>query len=368
MKKLVLGFATLALTTVSWGQNRPEFTYGTPRYTILPPKLLVTPAEGAKAKKAALTPLTTFNGSFIYNGTTYKYNMVGHSPSSNETATIPVFIIPIRIMIPSTSAAAPALFDPARSLANGYSVTENVVTSPLFDATTTYTEGKVTVGTTQYIDAYARANFWHKVESYPNYHILLGTPTVLPEQTLTPPAQLSNTGTPLGQPVALVDLMWYDSELHNLLQKFPQITPNSIPIFLTYDTYLTYSGVCCYGGYHSSTGSLPAMQAYITATYDDWPGRFSQDVSGLSHELAEWFADPLVVNVNGNNTPCGTLEVADPLEMTSNYGGYPYTLHGFSYNLQDLTFLPYFGAWDGSTVNDWFTFHDQKITMCQNGG
>jgi hypothetical protein len=39
---------------------------------------------------------------------------------------------------------------------------------------------------------------------------------------------------------------------------------------------------------------------------------------------------------NRNSTPCGILEVGDPLESNPNYGGYPYALHGFTYKLQDL--------------------------------
>ena len=34
-----------------------------------------------------------------------------------------------------------------------------------------------------------------------------------------------------------------------------------------------------------------------------------------------------------------SLEVGDPEEGDSNYGGFPYTLHGFTYNLQDLVML-----------------------------
>jgi hypothetical protein len=38
------------------------------------------------------------------------------------------------------------------------------------------------------------------------------------------------------------------------------------------------------------------------------------------------------------------LENGDPLENNSNFGAFPYTLNGFTYNLQDLVTLPYFGA------------------------
>ena len=96
------------------------------------------------------------------------------------------------------------------------------------------------------------------------------------------------------------------------------------------------------------------------------PGQV-KDVSALWHEVGEWADDPLVVNVNGNNTPCRSLEVGDPLENNANYGAYPYTVNGFTYNLQDLVTLPYFGAPSTTSVNSEFTFQDETLGVCQNG-
>ena len=39
--------------------------------------------------------------------------------------------------------------------------------SPIFDTTTTYTQGGVNVGTTQYVDAFQRGNFWSIVQNNP---------------------------------------------------------------------------------------------------------------------------------------------------------------------------------------------------------
>ena len=39
----------------------------------------------------------------------------------------------------------------------------------MFDSTTTYTQGGVDVGTTQYDDAFQRGNFWSIVQNNPNY-------------------------------------------------------------------------------------------------------------------------------------------------------------------------------------------------------
>jgi len=90
-------------------------------------------------------------------------------------------------------------------------------------------------------------------------------------------------------------------------------------------------------------------------------------VSVLSHEIGEWADDPLTLNYNGNNTPCGILEVGDPLEGNPNYGAHPYKLNRFTYNLQDLVTLPYFGAPIGTSVNGWLSFQDASLSICSNG-
>lgn len=328
-----------------------------PMYMVLPGRVtsdLPVPAGSS---------LPTWNGSFTYGGSNYTYNMVGKAPSSNTSTSIPTYIIPIKIVI--TSRRTQYTFDPSHVLSNGKTVVQNTTASPVFQ-NLTYTQGGVDVGNTQYIDAFQRANFWGTVQNAQNYHLLLGGPTVLAEQTLSPSSSYGKTGSPFGFTAGLVDINWFDAQLPAIMSRLG-ISTNSFPIFLTYDVYLTQSGQCCIGGYHSSEGNLSNLQSYAHATYVDHPGDFAQDVSALSHEVGEWADDPLVVNYNGNNTPCGILEVGDPLEGNSNYGGYHYVLGGFTYNLQDLVTLPYFGAPANTSVNDWFTFQGESLGVCQNG-
>ncbi len=327
-------------------------------YTTMPPHLrtdVIAPAAS----------LQSWNGSYVYNGATYTYNMVGAAPSTNSTATITTYIIPVKIVITNRNGTK-STYDPSHVLSNGNSVTNNTLLSPLFDSTTTYTQGGVDVGTTQYIDAFQRANFWGTVQSNTNSHLLL-SPTVLAEQTLSPSRTYGKTGSVFGFTAAEVDINWFDSQIPNLISKLG-IQPNQFPIFLLYNTYLTQGGGCCIGGYHSSEGSTSNPQSYAEATYVDHVGAFSQDVSALSHEIGEWADDPLTVNFNGNNTPCGILEVGDPEEGFSNYGAFPYSLHGFTYNLQDLVTLPYFGAPTSTSVNGWYSFQgNSSLFVCSNG-
>lgn len=327
-----------------------------PMYTVLPGK------PRTDVPLPASPSLQTWNGSFTYGGSNYTYNMVGTAPSTNTSTTITTYIIPVKIVV--TSGRTQYTYDPQHVLSNGKTVVQNTTSSPLFQ-NLTYVQGGVNVGTTQYEDAYQRANFWGTVQNAQSYHVLLN-PVVLAEQTLSPSSRYGKRGSEFGVTAALVDINWFDAQLPAIMSRLG-VAPNTFAIFLTYDTYLTQGGQCCIGGYHSSEGNIGNLQSYSEATYVDHAGAFSQDVSALSHEIGEWIDDPLTVNYNGNNTPCGILEVGDPLEGNSNYGGYHYTLNGFQYNLQDLVTLPYFGAPANTSVNDWFTFQGESLGVCQNG-
>jgi hypothetical protein len=331
------------------GSERPMFT-----------RLPATLHNPRTVIEAASTPLQTWNGSFSYQGTTYTYNMVGVPPFPSSSATVLTYVIPVKIVLSNG-----ATYDPATRLSNGNTVTQNTVASPIFDTSVDFTSDGVDVGKTQYIDAYQQANFWGSTGN-PS-HLLLGGPTVLAAQTLKVPKRYGSQGTVFGFRAGLVDINYFDAQAHTLLTNLG-ITPNTFAIFLTYDVYLTQNRQCCIGGYHSSTGSTSAPQSYAHATYVDHVGSFSQDVSALSHEVGEWADDPLVVSINGNNTPCGILENGDPLENNPNYGAFTYVgSNGFTYNLQDLVTLEYFGAPTTTSVGGEFTFQNETLSVCQNG-
>ena len=357
---LSLAALVTCLSLTAWAQDA-QVQKPRPHYAVLAPHLR------DDVQQRAGGALQTWNGAFNFGGTNYNYNMVGAAPATNTSVTITTFIVPVKIVI-TNRRGTKTTFDPSHVISNGNTVTTNTVDSPLFDSTTTYVQSGTNVGTTQYEDAFQRGNFWGTVKTNPNSHILL-SPTVLAEQTLSPSRSFGTTGSPFGFTAALVDINWFDSQLPTIINNLG-INPTQFVIFLTYDTYLTESGSCCIGGYHSSEGNIANPQSYAEATYVDHPGEFSQDVSALSHEIGEWIDDPLVVNVNGNNTPCGILEVGDPEEGDANFGGFPYALHGFTYNLQDLVFLPYFGAPAATSLPavPGLSFQNNtSLAMCSNG-
>src|SRR5215469_6253797 len=63
-----------------------------PMYVVMPPHLRNDVAPPAAS-------LQSWNGSFTYSGTNYTYNMVGAAPSTNTTATVTTYIIPVKIVI-----------------------------------------------------------------------------------------------------------------------------------------------------------------------------------------------------------------------------------------------------------------------------
>jgi len=332
-----------------------------PLFTVMPNNV---PWHHATLRPAA--QLVQWNGSFVdRTGATITYTMVGPDPSgTNTTTTIPVVIVPVKMVY--GAANGNMTFDPATmKLPNGRTVIKNTLLSPLFKRAADYVQGGVNLGTTQYIDAFQRGNFWSAVKKNRRYHVLLGAPVVESEVTLNVlPGLGSVMNNPFGSGVVgTMDYDVFDQDVQMWLTQYSDINPGVLPIFLTYDIYLTQAAQCCIGGYHSSTASQPSGQTYSYATYVDSAGAFSQDVSALSHEIGEWQDDPFVdnsVNCNDNSI----LEVGDPLEGGPNYGAYPYTYRGFTYNLQSLVFIGYFGAPPSTSVNSWLSFQNDEHNVC----
>jgi len=350
----------LACASIAQETKYPEILDAKPMFKAGPNHMELAP-------KAPAATLTQWNGSFTdLTKKTVKYTQIGTDPNStNVTTTIPVYIIPVKFKYPPKNGNA--TFDPkTHVLSNGKTVIQNTIASPIFQAGVDFNQGGTDLGNTQYIDAFQRGNFWSVVSTNSNYHVLLGKPTVLAEKSIT--VSNSGQGSVFTNPftgsgiVGTYDINLFDAKLQTWMAGFKKINPGVLPIFISYDIFLT-SGGCCIGGYHNANGPQPGGQTYSYATYVDSVGSFSQDVSALSHEIGEWLDDPFVDNlVNCHDN--GIMEVGDPLEGTANYGGYPYTLGGFTYNLQSLVFIGYFGAPPSTSVHSWLAFQNDEAHVC----
>ncbi|HEY3636601.1 MAG TPA: hypothetical protein VGK90_00520, partial [Rhizomicrobium sp.] len=324
--------------------------------------------------KEPVTNLPQWNGTYTdLTGKTINFTQIGGNPSNtNTTSTITVLLIPIKMVFGSSNGNM--TLDPMKvKLANNKNrnVVKAMEVSPLFNSKVDFDPQSgscsgscVDLGKTQYEDAFQRGTWWgNAVGSNPNYHVLF---TFKAEKELT-----INVSSSQGKIVTneagckvcgTMDINAFDSQLQTFMKAVKDVNPGVLPLFITYDTYLTEGG-CCVGGYHNANGSQPSGQTYSYATYVDNVGAFSQDVSAFSHELGEWMDDPFtdnIVNCRDNSL----MEVGDPLEGLSNYGGFPYKDKGFTYNLQSLVYMGYFGAPTSDSANQWYALQNDMSHVC----
>jgi hypothetical protein len=301
-----------------------------------------------------------WTGTFTFNNQTFTYHMVGTNPAAGSaTSNVPVVIIPLKFHFSDgTNLSA------SQTVCGDVKNTKyRVKNSPILK-NAAFSPGGTNVGTTQYVDAFQRANFWNFVSTTaPNYHVRLSPVSTKTLQTIN----VGTNGTTVAGPCARigeVNINFFDNIAMNLLTQLA-IPANTLPLFLSYNTFWT-SGGCCILGYHSTNNA--GTQAYAVAAYSD-PGIFNapgiRDIHALSHEIGEWMDDPLIPSQNivpawghvGQVSGCqNNLETGDPvtgIAFTVAMGGtFPFTYHP-----EDLVFLPWFARVSPSTsVNGWYTF------------
>jgi hypothetical protein len=324
--------------------------------------MFVAGAHRDIAPKAGSSNLSQWDGSFTdLTHVKRTFVMVGPDPSKNNTTTtIPVVFVPIKFVYGKNNGNK--TFDPNKAMFKGttVSVSKTILASPIFQSEIDFKQGGTDLGKTQYIDAFQRGNFWGKnVKKNTKYHVLLGKPTIIKEQTLNVTPAEGTVSVQFGHTVGLFDFNTMDSVLQGYIKNIKQIQPNVLPVFLAYDIYLT-SGGCCIGGYHFVNGGPPTGQTYSFSTVHDQVAHFSEDTAALSHEIGEWMDDPFF---GSNTVGCqdnSQMEVGDPLVEDD----HPYVVNGFTYHLQDLVFIGYFGAPTSTSLHKWLSFQNDKKTVC----
>jgi hypothetical protein len=322
----------------------------------------------AMAAPTLFPPLTTWDGSFSLDQVDFPFTMVGTDPAAgSQTTTVSTVIIPLIFKF-GTKTASPKKKNVCY---NNQSPLTLVLNSPIFQ-NFDYQPGGTDVGDTQYTDAFQRANFWSTVSgSAPDYHVLLGTPTVAAPVTITVSKKHGVfQGTTGCGPVGVVDIAWFDGVKVPQLLKNKKIKPNVLPIFLAYNVFF-YEGFpanCCILGYHNAVLTSKGVQTYSEAAFSD-VGIFQgdiEDTEALGHEVAEWLDDPFVNNLTppwghiGQVSGCqNNLEDGDPLTGTV----FDVPLGGFTYHQQDLAFVSWFAqAQTSFGVNGWFSFMGNFLT------
>jgi hypothetical protein len=303
------------------------------------------------------TGLPSWTGSFKHGGKTYKYVMVGTDPGKGAVKTaVPVFIVPLKL----TFLDSGTIFDASSPMIGlKQSAVQAVEASPIISKAK-FVAGTVDVGTTQYVDAFQRGNFWKDVKSATsNYHVLLAPPTLLPTQSYDVPKNIGQTIPGVaGHKRGILDAngTWIGANITaKIFKDFPQITPGALTIFLTYNVFP--SGAY---GFHDVYGGSPlTARTYTYVSYlEPYTQLIDADISTLAHEIGEWVDDPYV----NNNTPCGTLlEVGDPL----NTAIFTVKSNGQTWHPQDLAMLGYFSYNASQSVNQWLTFRNTIKKSCQ---
>jgi hypothetical protein len=364
---LLAAAATLpSMVSAATDPNLPTLP-ARPMFVVGPKITNPLPAHPAK------NDLPQWNGSYTdLLGNTIKFTQIGGDPSNtNKTSNLTILLIPIKFVI--TQNGTKYVFDPAKvKLANNHkrSVVTAMEDSPLFKKNIDFAPQAgscsgscVDLGTTQYIDAFQRGTWWgNNVGTNTNYHTVFKTITVEPEQTITLSCTSGCVANEFGVTAGLMNINTFDGDLQTFMSKLTDVNPGVLPLFISYDVYLT-SGGCCIGGYHNANSGQPGGQTYAYATYVDKVGAFSQDVSAFSHEIGEWEDDPFTdnfVHCNDNSL----MEVGDPLEGLGNYGAFVYKDKGFNYNLQSLVYMPYFGAPLSDSANQWYALQDDMNHVC----
>jgi len=323
--------------------------------------------------------LTNFNGQFTAKGfdpygnpnTHWLYNMVGTTPDSNTTTVINAPIIPVSLDLRNFD-GTPRFVNGQRLFSDATQYVRPVLNSPVFQ-NSRYSSSETP---TQITDAVQRAEFGDRAED--NWHTLL-SPRVKRARVMT-----LIRGTyrfALNADGSCCFFVLIDGNtFSNLLfpPTFPfdastvigaaelagDMTTSDLTTLLFPNAFLYSNGdpnQCCVLGFHSFDfePGIPSngnRQRFYVMNYSSWisPGIFggdTQDITALSHEIAETFNDPFVSFDGVHNitpwwlSPSGdcqnNLEVGDVIEGLPG-ATYPITMHGYTYHPQNEALLPWF--------------------------
>ncbi len=374
---------TVLLCAVAWGQQSvqsPELSKNFRRmYTVRPWKDAAKYREAVRLQTATgmTIPLWTYSLVSQVDNQPYSGMIVGRAPyfHGHRTTTIPTLMVPVIFTFADTGTVFdPTINDPCL----GHTVVSVVSNSPIFD-NVHYVMNGADIGSTQYIDAFQRAEFWSYVAGTPQ-HSQMGL-SVLPAIQVTVPVQYGQTYPAGGEcgPLGLMDIDWWDNLVQATL--IPSLAgqgvgPTNLPLFL-FDSVVEYENgdpnQCCVLGYHSAYAPNGILQTYAIGSWDT-SGYFLGDISIMSHEIGEWMDDPTTNNPTpawghiGQQPNCqNNFEVGDPLTGTLLP---PVNLNGYTYHLQELAFFSWFyrqspsiGA--GGLYSDNGTFTTGAGPVCQ---
>jgi hypothetical protein len=317
-----------------------------------------------------------FADGFDFNGNPNRHwytNTVGNPPQMGRTTLINAPIQPVNLELDDKNGNlrfvnGQPLISPATPFI------APVLGSPVF-SNFTYSSG---ADPTQFSDAIQRAQYFNKMK--PDWHTVLGPApkaalTMRIRQSATCPTgpnfagcnyvfALNSDGTCCryilvndNPPDFVFETGFFGIIVNDIVNNV--ITTQDISTFLFPNVYLFFGNTrnCCVLGFHTyvfEPNSDPEKRWVLN--YSSWigPGLFRglfQDVTAISHEIAETYNDPFVVSDNVHDlTPwwlapngnCGdVLETGDVIEGLPN-STFPIFLNGFLYHPQNEGLLQWF--------------------------
>lgn len=346
--------------------------------------------------------IPNFNGQFLVNGFDnngnpnrhWYTNTVGNPPQMGRTTLINAPVQPINIELDDANGNLRYINGhPLISLATPF--VPLVLNSPVF-SNFSYSSSPTP---TQFSDSIQRAEFVN-YPMKPDWHTLM-VPSTLPALTI----HISQSATcPTGPHSAGCNYAFalnadgtccrfilvndnppdfvFETGLGNVVVADiigNAITTKNISTFLYPNTYVFFGDTtqCCVLGFHTyffAPGSDPEPRWVLN--YSSWisPGLFGagfQDVTAVSHEIAETYNDPFVVSDGVHNltpwwlAPNGNcqndLETGDVIEGLPN-AVYPVTLNGFTYHPQNEALTQWFEFMSPSNALDGaYSYPDETV-------
>jgi hypothetical protein len=287
-------------------------------------------------------------------------NIVGNPPQLGGTTTIDAPVIPVSVELLDSSGNPLAYSDATQ-------FESNFLNSPDFN-NATYSSSSTP---TQFSDAIQRAEYYKtaKASWHTDLNAIPTTGLVAQIPYGSWEAALNGDGTCCR--FVLVDYNTFNNVFGNVVNEAVNdglITTADISTFMFPNTYL-YLGdpsQCCVLGYHTYFfNDLPnGIEQRWVLNYSSFisPGLFGggfQDVTAVSHEIAETFNDPFVVSDGVHNltpwwlSPNGNcqndLETGDVIEGLSN-AVYPITMNGYTYHPQNEALTQWFETGQASNA------------------
>jgi hypothetical protein len=339
-------------------------------------------------------PVWNFQALSSRDGNIYAGSMVGANPTVRGTdASVSVIgqLVPIILKLhtigtsinpktgviktkPGNTTLDPTVADHACLAAPNNTPVELIRQSPVL-SNANFNFGGTPVGTTQYTDAFQRANFWSLIDRA-NYHVRIAPVKVLAPLVIDVPATSGLALTAFGTcgSLGIVDINLIDAAVVQATLTTPGINPKTFPMFMLYNSGMSFGNPanfnnCCAGGYHgiNPTGPVTFQTCSPFTFLTNRIFQRSEDSVVLSHEAAEWMNDPYDVNPTpawghvGQVGGCqNNLEVGDPLTGTniSPIVG----KNGFTYHLQELAFYSWFYGAPSVGIHGWFSDNATFLT------